>query len=42
MSSRSHQTYSRKWANKLGVPVFSVDYRKAPKFPYPYGLDDCW
>ncbi|CAK56639.1 unnamed protein product (macronuclear) [Paramecium tetraurelia] len=42
MSSRSHQTYTRKWAKNLQVPIFSIDYRKAPESPYPYGLDDCW
>jgi hormone-sensitive lipase len=42
MSSRSHQTYTRRWAKKCGAAVFSVDYRKAPEAPYPLGLADCW
>lgn len=42
MSSRSHQIYTRKWANTLKVPIFSIDYRVAPKDPYPAGIDDCW
>ncbi|KAL4469424.1 hypothetical protein ABPG74_004677 [Tetrahymena malaccensis] len=42
MSSRCHQTYSRQWANSLNVPIFSIDYKKAPKHPYPEALDDCW
>ncbi|EAR88616.3 hypothetical protein TTHERM_00185900 (macronuclear) [Tetrahymena thermophila SB210] len=42
MSSRCHQTYSRQWANNLNVPIFSIDYKKAPKHPYPEALDDCW
>jgi len=41
-SSFVHQMYVRKWANTIGVPVFSVDYRKAPVYPYPNGLDDCY
>lgn len=42
MSSRSHQTYSRRWANELKIPIFAVDYKKAPEHPYPAALDDCW
>lgn len=30
MSSGSHQNYTRVWANELGVPIFSIDYRLAP------------
>ncbi len=30
MSSFIHQTYTRKWANELKVPIVSVDYGKAP------------
>ena len=42
MSSNSHQAYTRRWANDLNMPVFSVDYRLAPKNPFPDGLDDVW
>lgn len=42
MSSFIHQTYTRKWANELGVPIVSVDYGKAPSRPFPEGLYDCF
>ncbi|KAI1765234.1 alpha/beta-hydrolase [Hypoxylon sp. FL1150] len=30
------------WAGKTGLPVLSLDYRKAPEFPYPYALNECF
>ncbi len=30
------------WAGKTGVPVLSLDYRKAPEFPYPYAINECY
>ena len=40
--SGAHQNYTRKWAIDLGIPVFSVDYRLAPKNPYPDPVNDCY
>ncbi|KAI9883918.1 MAG: tryptophan synthetase [Watsoniomyces obsoletus] len=30
------------WAGKTGCPVLSLDYRKAPEYPYPYALNECY
>lgn len=30
------------WAGKLGLPILSLDYRKAPEYPYPYALNECF
>jgi acetyl esterase/lipase len=30
------------WAAKTGLPVLSLDYKKAPEFPYPYALNECF
>ena len=32
----------RRFAHRLGVPVVAVDYRLAPKHPYPAALEDCY
>ena len=33
---------SRHLAHRMGCMVIAVDYRLAPEFPYPGGLDDCY
>lgn len=30
------------WADTLGIPILSVNYRKAPENPYPAGFNDCF
>jgi hormone-sensitive lipase len=46
-SSRSHECYLRDWANRLNVPILSIDYSLAPSAPYPRALEEtlyayCW
>ncbi|RKP26261.1 Alpha/Beta hydrolase protein, partial [Syncephalis pseudoplumigaleata] len=42
MSPRCHEEYLRRWAIQTGVPIFSIDYKKAPEFPYPYAIEECF
>ncbi|EGU80085.1 hypothetical protein FOXB_09360 [Fusarium oxysporum f. sp. conglutinans Fo5176] len=30
------------WAAKSALPILSLDYKKAPEFPYPYALNECF
>ena len=30
------------WAAKSGHAILSLDYKKAPEFPYPYALNECF
>lgn len=40
MEPKLHEDYLLAWATQLKVPILSVNYRKAPEFPYPYALDE--
>jgi acetyl esterase/lipase len=42
MSPQHHADYLSFWAMALGIPVLSVNYRKAPEFPFPCGFEDAW
>lgn len=42
MDPRTHDDKLLAWAGKTGLPVLSLDYRKAPEFPYPYALNECF
>ncbi|KAG0235969.1 hypothetical protein BGW42_004424 [Actinomortierella wolfii] len=42
MGPLHHSDYLKLWAKKTGYPVVSIDYGKAPEFPYPYGLNECF
>ena len=42
MNPRHHDDKLLGWAGRLGVPVLSLDYKKAPEHPYPYALNECY
>ncbi|KAJ2869381.1 hypothetical protein GGI22_000300 [Coemansia erecta] len=42
MGPESHSDYLSAWAAKTQAVVVSVDYAKAPEYPYPYAIDQCY
>lgn len=42
MDPRNHDDKLMGWAGKTGLPVLSLDYKKAPESPYPYALNECY
>jgi acetyl esterase/lipase len=42
MNPRTHDDKLIGWAGKTGLPVLALDYKKAPEFPYPYALNECY
>ncbi|RHZ64450.1 putative lipase [Aspergillus thermomutatus] len=42
MNPRSSEDRLLAWAGKTKVPILSLDYKKAPEYPYPYALNECY
>ncbi|KAF9219625.1 alpha/beta-hydrolase [Gyrodon lividus] len=42
MTPEHHDERLRTWALKTGKPVLAVDYGKAPEYPYPFAIDECF
>ncbi len=42
MDPRKHDDKLFAWAGKTGIPILSLDYRKAPEYPYPYAINECY
>ncbi|MCV7423777.1 alpha/beta hydrolase [Mycobacterium yunnanensis] len=41
-SAAQDDSLCRRLARRIGVPVVAVDYRLAPRHPYPAALEDCY
>ncbi|GKZ33337.1 hypothetical protein AbraIFM66950_003187 [Aspergillus brasiliensis] len=42
MSPRHSEDRLLAWAARTKVPILSLDYKKAPEYPYPYALNECY
>ncbi|OJA18626.1 hypothetical protein AZE42_01772 [Rhizopogon vesiculosus] len=42
MTPEHHDERLRSWALRTGKPVLSVEYGKAPEYPYPFAMDECF
>ena len=40
LSPRDHDDRLLAWAGKLKVPIVSLEYKKAPEYPYPHALHE--
>ncbi|KAI8138299.1 Alpha/Beta hydrolase protein [Fennellomyces sp. T-0311] len=42
MPPSCHEDALAAWANQTGLPIVSVNYKKAPEYPYPWPVDECF
>ncbi|KAJ9057809.1 hypothetical protein DSO57_1019298 [Entomophthora muscae] len=42
MPPTCHESYFAFWCKETAVPIVAIDYKKAPEFPYPYALNECF
>ncbi|TPX58461.1 hypothetical protein PhCBS80983_g03144 [Powellomyces hirtus] len=42
MGPKCHEDHVSVWAKTSKVPILAVDYGKAPEFPYPFALEECF
>lgn len=40
MNPEHHEERILRWTKQTGFPVLSLDYSKAPEFPYPYAIHE--
>ncbi|PWN50988.1 alpha/beta-hydrolase [Violaceomyces palustris] len=42
MSPQHHEERLRQLAREMGKPVLAIDYCKAPEYPYPFAIEECY
>ncbi|KAL4879176.1 CLN3 protein-domain-containing protein [Aspergillus karnatakaensis] len=42
MTPRHSEDRLLSWAGKTKLPILSLNYKKAPEYPYPYALNECY
>lgn len=42
MGPRNHDDKLLAWGGRTGVPILSLNYKKAPEYPYPFALNECY
>ncbi|ORX53116.1 alpha/beta-hydrolase [Hesseltinella vesiculosa] len=42
MPPACHEDAIAAWATQTGLPILSINYKKAPEFPYPYAIEECF
>ncbi|MCJ1472035.1 hypothetical protein MMC13_000680 [Lambiella insularis] len=42
MDPRTNDDKLLAWSGRTGLPIISLDYKKAPEYPYPYALNECY
>ncbi|PLW17512.1 hypothetical protein PCANC_08016 [Puccinia coronata f. sp. avenae] len=41
MSPAHHEERILRWTIKTGIPILSIEYCKAPEYPFPYAIHEC-
>ena len=42
MTTTMHESYLRKWSNKLKIPILGLNYHLSPEVKYPKAIDDIY
>ena len=42
MNPEHHEERLIRWTKQTGKPLLSLDYGKAPEYPYPFAIDECY